>query len=72
MQAFNALAFNRETTIDPLVSIIVLLTSGILAFALAIYLFNWDSRNETRRGSPVLGLLILVPYLLAILYTSIS
>jgi ABC-2 type transport system permease protein len=72
MQAFNALAFNRETTIDPLVSILVLLTSGILAFALATYLFNWDSRNETRRGSPLLGLLILIPYLLAIVYTTIS
>ncbi len=72
MQAFFALAFNQETAIDPLVSVLVLLASGILAFVLSIYLFNWDSRNETRRGSPLLALLILVPYLLAILYGSIS
>ena len=72
MQAFFGLAYNRETAIDPLVSVLVLLTSGIIAFALAIYLFNWDNRNETRRGSPLLALLIFIPYLLAILYLSLS
>jgi ABC-type uncharacterized transport system YnjBCD permease subunit len=46
----------------------VLLVSGFLAFALAIYLFNWDSRNETRRASPLLALLIFIPYILAILF----
>ncbi len=71
MEAFNSFGFHRETTIDPWISVIVLLTSGFFALALAIYLFNWDSRNETRRASPLLGLLILVPYLLAILYTSL-
>ena len=30
---------------------------GILAFGLAIYLFNWDSRNAARRGHPLLALL---------------
>jgi ABC-2 type transport system permease protein len=72
MEAFNGFAYHRETTINPWISVIVLLVSGFLALALAIYLFNWDSRNETRRASPVFGLLILVPYLLAILYASIS
>jgi ABC-2 type transport system permease protein len=72
MQAFFAYAYQWETTIEPWVSIAVLLTSGILALALSIYLFNWDSRNDTRRGSPLLGLLILIPYVLAILYTSFS
>ncbi len=72
MQAFFAFAYNQATTIDPWVCVLVLLTSGILALSLAIYLFNWDSRNETRRGSPLLALLILLPYLLAILYGSLS
>lgn len=67
MQAFFGLAYNQETVIDPLLAVGVLLASGILAFILAIYLFNWDSTNETRRASPLLALLILVPYVAAIL-----
>jgi ABC-2 type transport system permease protein len=72
MEAFNGLGYYRETAINPWLSVAVLLVSGILSFALAIYLFNWDSRNATRRASPLLGLLFLLPYLLAILYTLIS
>lgn len=70
MQAFLGFAYQQETVIEPLVAIIVLLASGILALALSIFLFNWDSRNDTRRGSPLLGLLILIPYVMAILYTT--
>ena len=38
----------------------------MLAFGLAVYLFNWDSRNSARRGHPLLALLVLVPYVLGI------
>lgn len=72
MQAFLGLAYQQETVIEPVVAILVLLTSGILALGLSIFLFNWDSRNETRRGSPLLGLLVLIPYVLAILYTTFA
>jgi hypothetical protein len=44
----------------------MLLISGILAFGLAVYLFSWDSRNTTRRGHPLLALLVLLPYVLGI------
>jgi ABC-2 type transport system permease protein len=67
MQAFFGFAYNQETVIDPWLSVGVLLVSGILAFILAIFLFNWDSTNQTRRASPLLGLLILVPYIAATL-----
>jgi len=39
----------------------------VVAFSLAVYLFNWDSRNQTRRGHPLMALLVLVPYLIGIL-----
>jgi hypothetical protein len=45
----------------------VLLSSGLLSFALATYLFNWDSRNASRRGHPALALLVLLPYVAALL-----
>jgi ABC-2 type transport system permease protein len=66
MQAFEGLAYGREILFAPATSPLVLLTSGLLAYGLAIYLFNWDSRNETRRGHPLLALLALVPYLAAL------
>jgi hypothetical protein len=28
-----------------------------------LYLFNWDSKNQTRRGNPLLGLLAIVPFI---------
>jgi ABC-2 type transport system permease protein len=72
MQAFFALGYNQDTAIEPWLSVLVLLASGILAFILAIYLFNWDSRNETRRASPLLALIIFVPYIVAILIVSFN
>jgi ABC-2 type transport system permease protein len=68
MQAFMGLAYGQETVLDPVVSLLVLLSSGVLAFGLAIYLFSWDSRNAARRSHPLLALLVLVPYLLGILF----
>ncbi len=67
MQAYFGLAYNQVTVIDPWLSVAVLFVSGILALGLSIYLFNWDSTNQTRRGSPLLALLVLLPYLAAII-----
>ncbi|MGD9100578.1 MAG: ABC transporter permease [Anaerolineae bacterium] len=67
MQAFSGFAYDQSTMIDPWASIGILLVSGVLAFALAVYLFNWDSNNETRRGNPLLALLVLVPYIVGAL-----
>jgi len=66
MQAMLGLAYGQQTVIDPLVSALILLVSGLLAFGLAIYLFNWDTRNNARRGHPMMALLVLVPYLVGI------
>jgi ABC-2 type transport system permease protein len=68
MQALEGLAYGKfNTAFDPTVSVLILLTSGLLAFGLAIYLFNWDSRNQTRRGHPLMALAVLVPYLVGML-----
>ena len=63
MNALNGLAMGKVADFSPWGSIIILLTSGILAFGLANYLFSWDSHNSTRRGHPLLALLVLLPYL---------
>jgi ABC-2 type transport system permease protein len=64
MQAYTGYAYGQVTAFNPLSSMIILIASGIIAFGMAIYLFNWDSRNNTRRGTPWLGLLVLVPYII--------
>ncbi len=67
MQAFEGLAFGRETVYDPLISVAILISSTIIAFGLAIYLFSWDSQNNTRRAPAALALLALVPYVVGMM-----
>ena len=67
MNAFNDLAMGRTSDFNPWASVVILLTSGIIAFALAIYLFSWDSKNTARRGHPALAALVLLPYIIGIL-----
>jgi hypothetical protein len=47
----------------------VLFFGGILAFGLAIDLFNWDCRNDTRRGHPALASIALLPWLVSFMLT---
>lgn len=71
MNAYRGLAFGLDTNISPLASILVLATAALVAFGLAIYLFQWDNiprdNNARRQHSPLLGLLALLPYAAAIL-----
>ncbi len=54
--------------ISPAGSILVLISGGILAFALGGYLFSWDQNNTTRRGPSYLAALVLVPYILGAIF----
>jgi len=67
MNAFNGLAMGKGAAFSPWGSVIALLLSGTLAFGLALYLFSWDRQNTTRRGHPLLALLVLLPYLIGML-----
>ena len=60
-------AYGQPTVFNPTTSALVLLAGGVLAFGLAIYLFNWDSRNQARRGHPLMALLALVPFVVGAL-----
>lgn len=67
MNAFNALSMGYEASFPPVSSLLMLLASGILAFALALFYFNWDRRNVRRRSHPVMALLPLLPFAVSIL-----
>jgi ABC-2 type transport system permease protein len=61
MNAFNGLAMETVADFSPWGSVFVLLLTGLIAILLAVYLFSWDSRNTTRRGHPLMALLVLLP-----------
>jgi len=65
MQLFTGWAYNEPTVFNLPVSALTLALSGILAFALSIYLFNWDTHNQIRRGHPLMALLALAPYVVS-------
>jgi ABC-2 type transport system permease protein len=66
MNAFNGLAMGTTADFSPWSSVLILLSSGILGFGLAMHLFSWDSHNTTRRGHPLLAWLVLAPYVVGI------
>lgn len=68
MNAWRGLAFGLPSTFDPRWALLILLSSGVIAFALAIYLFNWDSKNKRSGRSPLLGLIALVPFVLGVIF----
>jgi len=69
MNAFKGLAMGGPADFDPWLSIATLAASGVLGFALAIYLFSWDRHSTKRRGHPALALLVLLPYAVAVVLT---
>jgi len=66
MNAFRGLAYEWETIFNAGWSLIILFAGGLMAFALAVTLFQWDSHNPRRSRSPFLAILALLPYLIAV------
>jgi ABC-2 type transport system permease protein len=66
MQAMIGLAYQQATPWNPSASVLVLAAGTILSFVMAIYLFNWDSQNISRRRHPALALIALAPYLVSV------
>jgi ABC-2 type transport system permease protein len=71
MNAWRGLAFGLDASFDPRWALLILFSSGLIAFILSIYLFNWDSKNRQTGHNPWLGMLSLLPFVLgAILLTT--
>jgi ABC-2 type transport system permease protein len=67
MDAFKGMAMGMPIDYDPAWALLILFVSAVLAFGLALFLFSWDSRNTARR-SPLLALLVLLPYILGMIF----
>ncbi len=67
MNALRGLAFGEATTFSAAGSLLVLLVGAAFAIVLAIWLFQWDRRTQTRRANPAWGVLVLLPYAASLL-----
>jgi ABC-type multidrug transport system permease subunit len=72
MNLYNTLARGLPSDLSPYLSAGALVAGAVLAFGLAVYLFNWDSKNRTRRGHPALALIALLPYAVAVVLALVS
>jgi ABC-2 type transport system permease protein len=68
MNAYNGLAYGVDPAFSPAASLAILLLGGLLAFGLAVLLFNWDRQNRTARLHPAFGLLAMLPYVAAVVF----
>jgi ABC-2 type transport system permease protein len=67
MTVFQYYAYGEQSILNPQISVLVLLASIVVSIALALFLFSWDSQNQTRRASPLLALLAIVPFIAGII-----
>ena len=68
MSLLSGSGMGRVSDIDPVGSLIVLVSGAVLAFIIAILLFSWDSKNSTRKAHPALAILAFAPYIVFILF----
>jgi ABC-2 type transport system permease protein len=66
MIAFQGLAQGATTIFNPTWSLIILFAGGLLAFGLAILLFNWDPHNKTSKGHPLMAIVAILPYIVGV------
>jgi len=67
MNAFNSLAMGNSSDFSPWGSVVVLITSGVLAYLLSSFLFSWDRQNTTRRAHPGFSFLVLIPFIIGMI-----
>jgi ABC-2 type transport system permease protein len=72
MQAIMGLSYQQHSLIPSWLAVGTLAAGGVLAFGMALYLFNWDSRNQTRRGHPAVAMVAFAPYLAAAVYLLVN
>ena len=65
---FSYFSYQQYIGYNPLWSALILLVGGILSFGLVVFLFNWDNKNNTRRGHPALAFLVLIPYIIGAIF----
>ena len=65
MDAYQVLANNQDASINPVISIGILILSGLISFYLSWYLFRFDNNNASKAKSNIWALGALIPFVLA-------
>lgn len=63
MQAFMAAGYGQSTVEALPIAVAALAVSSVIALVAAARLFSWDRRSDSRRVSPAVALLALLPYI---------
>jgi hypothetical protein len=63
MAIYQGMAQDLVVNGQVILSLLVLITGGLLAFFLSVYLFSWDSDNAARRTRTVLATLVSLPFI---------
>jgi ABC-2 type transport system permease protein len=71
MNAWRGLSLGLDSIFDPRWALLILLSSGVIAFILSIYLFSWDNKNRRPGRNPWLALLVVVPYALGAIFLAV-
>ncbi len=66
----NYYSYDRSIGYNPLWSLAILIAVGVLSFSLAIFLFNWDNQNKTRRGHPIFAFFAIIPLIVGAVFLS--
>jgi len=61
---FRYYSYNQSIGYNPIWSLVILIVGGLLSFGLAIYLFDWDSQNKTRKGHPAFAFIAIIPLII--------
>jgi len=67
---FRYYSYSQGIGYNPLWSLVILITCGLLSFGLAVYLFNWDNQNRTRRAHPAFAFLAVLPLICGAIFLS--
>ncbi|MDR7857818.1 ABC transporter permease [Tissierella sp.] len=68
MDAYQALAENIDTSINPVISLLVLISSGIISFFISWYLFRLDNNNTSKSKGKIWAIGSLIPFVLAAIF----
>ncbi|MDP4090478.1 MAG: ABC transporter permease [Bacillota bacterium] len=67
MDAFQALAAGGESSFNPIISLGILVVSGIICFLLSAWLFKLDNNNTSKPRRRLWALTALIPFILGAL-----
>lgn len=68
MDAYEALATKGNASFNPVISLGLLIASGIISFYLSWYLFRLDNNNTSKSKGKILALGALIPFVLGAIF----